>query len=843
MEDKEDYIHFALQTFSSGLTVFGTSIVILHFLRNYSKKLPHQTLIQLIFNSGLLGVSNFTYHFIRVVIQGTILDENSPTSILLFCTRLIYFFRILTQFFVISCCCWTFCIALSLLFSFKKAQSSFRDATLLIIFHIISNVLPFIDATFWGIFYQLDISSNGSTGNLDPNLQNIFLVIYYIEHILILAFGFIFNSILLIIILKHIRDSNRKIKELTMLKNNSFKEESYAAFTLSLYIIPFLICSSWQIFGYFILSLINISEQDIFLEIFKVIVYPYSFFFPLQGLLNCLVFYFNKRKFGMYLKKLFCLEINQEEEERGSGSVKDKIQAYSTLSNESKNKYGSLSKQEFEELKKKLKETENRLEEELKKNEILSSDLNDMKQKNSSLEFNLNLEEKKSSFMKISIRVLEKKVERFERGTKKKVYSTEQEIHIADIQRAFRRKLQTQQFIDIVPRFQKSDISKKLKERNQIIREFVKTEQSYVNGLSELKKYYIDPLRHNLMDTKVKKKKMTENDMNTIFGNAEHILTVHQVFLVGLNLRLSEWPMCNIEYISYVNSYDDAVDRLREIRKSSNDFEKLCQAMKKKTTGNLDLQSLIILPVQRLPRYILLLRELIKNTDKSHVDYQNLISAKLKIEQVTKEINEKKRQHEHGQLVKRVSKDLDIVDLDIEKRTFIHEDLVNLTIQIVGQKKPEYEKRQFLIFLFEDLLIFFKVKGSGSVMNNLNNLNIFKKSSSTSSLTKNESESNLTQNVPNYSNIKYVYDDEHEVFVKYYSHYNLKTGNCIVFEHGTTDTTLKMEKIELSCMSDNGKTTIQYILEFPGNGFDGKLDAWYAELIHYIDQATNKIIE
>ena len=126
-----------------------------------------------------------------------------------------------------------------------------------------------------------------------------------------------------------------------------------------------------------------------------------------------------------------------------------------------------------------------------------------------------------------------------------------------------------------------------------------------------------------------------------------------------------------------MNGYDNAVDLLRSIRKGSADFEKYCQAMKKKSTGNLDLQSLIILPVQSknkniinylskkkgLPRYILLLRELIKNTDKSHVDYQNLIKAKLKIEQVTKEINEKKREHEHGELIKRVSKNLDIVDV------------------------------------------------------------------------------------------------------------------------------------------------------------------------------------
>ena len=148
------------------------------------------------------------------------------------------------------------------------------------------------------------------------------------------------------------------------------------------------------------------------------------------------------------------------------------------------------------------------------------------------------------------------------------------------------------------------------------------------------------------------------------------------------------------------------------------------------------------------------------------------------------------------------------------------------------------------MILFEDLLVFLKVKGSSSVINNISaNLNIFKKSSNSNpNLTKKDSIANISVSNPDYNNAKYVFDDEHELHVKYYSHYNLKSGNCIVFEHGN-DTTKKMEKIELSCLSEHGKSTVQYVLEFPGDGFDGKLDAWYAELIHYIDQATNKIIE
>ena len=37
------------------------------------------------------------------------------------------------------------------------------------------------------------------------------------------------------------------------------------------------------------------------------------------------------------------------------------------------------------------------------------------------------------------------------------------------------------------------------------------------------------------------------------------------------------------------------------------------------------LDSFLIEPVQRIPRYCLLLSELLKYTDKSHADYENLV--------------------------------------------------------------------------------------------------------------------------------------------------------------------------------------------------------------------------
>jgi len=55
---------------------------------------------------------------------------------------------------------------------------------------------------------------------------------------------------------------------------------------------------------------------------------------------------------------------------------------------------------------------------------------------------------------------------------------------------------------------------------------------------------------------------------------------------------------------------------------------------------------LLITPVQRMPRYELLIRELIKSTETSHCDYSKLVEAKKTIEKNNKTINMKKREQE-----------------------------------------------------------------------------------------------------------------------------------------------------------------------------------------------------
>jgi len=58
--------------------------------------------------------------------------------------------------------------------------------------------------------------------------------------------------------------------------------------------------------------------------------------------------------------------------------------------------------------------------------------------------------------------------------------------------------------------------------------------------------------------------------------------------------------------------------------------------------SGIDLSSLLITPVQRIPRYELLLKELINCTWETHPDYTNLEKALQTIKGVASTINEKK---------------------------------------------------------------------------------------------------------------------------------------------------------------------------------------------------------
>lgn len=66
----------------------------------------------------------------------------------------------------------------------------------------------------------------------------------------------------------------------------------------------------------------------------------------------------------------------------------------------------------------------------------------------------------------------------------------------------------------------------------------------------------------------------------------------------------------------------------------------------RQNTNAFDLSSLLLKPIQRVLKYPLLLQELIKNTEETHADYEDLVKALKCMQDVASYINEIKRRHE-----------------------------------------------------------------------------------------------------------------------------------------------------------------------------------------------------
>lgn len=87
-------------------------------------------------------------------------------------------------------------------------------------------------------------------------------------------------------------------------------------------------------------------------------------------------------------------------------------------------------------------------------------------------------------------------------------------------------------------------------------------------------------------------------------------------------------------YTTYICNYDDATKMVIHLKNTNKKFSEFLDDHLEAALGY-TLESLLILPVQRLPRYPMLLKELIKHTPESHHDYLPLVSAsKTIVEQV-----------------------------------------------------------------------------------------------------------------------------------------------------------------------------------------------------------------
>ena len=191
------------------------------------------------------------------------------------------------------------------------------------------------------------------------------------------------------------------------------------------------------------------------------------------------------------------------------------------------------------------------------------------------------------------------------------------------------------------------DPEKDLKKRRHVVAEIISTEERYVEQLNQIVTCYQKPL----LEAEVLK----EEDNKTVFNNIQKLIKLHEKLLESLRAQLNgkdspgddfnvgeafssilpsegAYEMASVflsggstdltSYIAYINRFHEGGQRLRKLAKKRKFGKYLDRCQHSNLSGLTGLETLLVVPVQRVPRYVLLLREVIKCTPKTHPDYQ-----------------------------------------------------------------------------------------------------------------------------------------------------------------------------------------------------------------------------
>eukprot|EP00004_Rigifila_ramosa_P013278 TRINITY_DN2926_c0_g1_i2.p1 TRINITY_DN2926_c0_g1~~TRINITY_DN2926_c0_g1_i2.p1 ORF type:complete len:463 (-),score=77.61 TRINITY_DN2926_c0_g1_i2:40-1233(-) len=198
------------------------------------------------------------------------------------------------------------------------------------------------------------------------------------------------------------------------------------------------------------------------------------------------------------------------------------------------------------------------------------------------------------------------------------------------------------------------------KKRTAIVTELQSTEHTYVKGLETLMKSFVEPLTAD-----AKKPVLAKDEARSMFSDVPVLLNMHKNWVVLLDQRLSAWSpsqrlgdvlkdLCKFLrlYPSYVNNFNESLATFDRCSKSNARFKQhLDERLFSPECSGKDLPSYLILPIQRIPRYKMLVEELIKNTWRFHCDYEDLAAALAEISQTAIYVNEQKRNAENLRIV------------------------------------------------------------------------------------------------------------------------------------------------------------------------------------------------
>ncbi|KAM9820600.1 guanine nucleotide exchange factor VAV2 isoform 2-T2 [Neosynchiropus ocellatus] len=243
--------------------------------------------------------------------------------------------------------------------------------------------------------------------------------------------------------------------------------------------------------------------------------------------------------------------------------------------------------------------------------------------------------------------------------------------------------------------------------RNCCLVEIQETEAKYYKTLEDIEKNYMVPLKQIL----------SPQDMEAIFVNLEDVIRVHFALLRAIDLNMvnggsglgkifldfKERLLIYGQYCSHMESAQKTLDELIATREDVK--IKVEECTMKVQEGKFKLQDLLVVPMQRVLKYHLLLKELLSHsTDRP--ERQQLKEALEAMQDLAMYINEVKRDNETLKKISEFQSSIENLQVKLEEYGRPKIDGELKVCSIVNRTKQDR-----YIFLFDKVVIVCKRKG------------------------------------------------------------------------------------------------------------------------------------
>lgn len=141
-----------------------------------------------------------------------------------------------------------------------------------------------------------------------------------------------------------------------------------------------------------------------------------------------------------------------------------------------------------------------------------------------------------------------------------------------------------------------------------------------------------------------------------------------------------------------MNKYENTIKKIKEYEESNPLFKQFLVATSEDPESSArSIYDFWIMPVQRIPRYALLMNELLKNTPEKHQDYPFIKQALAKFQEIAEYINHGKKLYDSQEKVALIQQRMNPKAIPVirERRTWVLEGLVYMKNSLfIPPKKP-----------------------------------------------------------------------------------------------------------------------------------------------------------